>query len=583
MTTPHEKPCLVAAGQGFTVLYRGRSLYSRYNPQKTVVQTVTDMPLLPNTLVLCVSPCLWYGLTELTGRLPCDCFLLGVEADAALHALAADRLRALCEQQPSLTQNVALLDSGELHDIASIISTGTAREVRLPPPHRFRRVVAVELSGGAAFNAPLYQRLVRAAENAVATFWKNRLTLTKFGRLYARNLFRNLARLPSSIPFARLCRSVRKPLLLFGAGESAETTLKALPRAVFKQLYVIAVDAALPVLRAHGITPDCVVAVESQLAIETAYIGNTHTTPLLLADLVSRAQVTAHTAKSPAGSISYFFSAYTDAAFLQNLRAAHILPPTVPPLGSVGLTATYLALQLRSSDAVPVFVTGLDFSFSLGATHARGAPAHTARLATTDRLHQPQNIAAAFKYGARRVQGKAGEVFTDTALSGYANQFSTVFADAVNLYDIGQNGISLGIARASERELFLFLLSASANDATTASSGTATTDDDTATVSTKRRVRAYLAAEAAALTRLKALLVHGEAAGKTGMSAREEIAALLSSRDYLYVHFPDGYQCRADDLSFLKRVRSETDFFLKDITRAMSALESAAEQAGAGT
>ena len=562
-----EKPCLVQAGQGFSVLYKGRYLYSRYNPSRAIVQTVEALPLIANTLILCASPCLCYGFAELAEKMPDGCFLLGLEADAMLYELAKTELPKLQSKHSRLLQSAALLHSDELLAIVSILTNSKAHDCTLPPIYSFRRAIIVEMSGGVAFNVELYRKLAFAAEDTIATFWKNRLTLTKFGRLYARNLFKNLARLPKSVPLAQLEKQVQQPILLFGAGESAETTLTALPRAVFKQLYVIAVDAALPILRAHGITPNCVVAVESQLAIEKAYIGNTSVTPLILADSLSRVQVTTHTR----GKVSYFTSDYTTASFLRALDEQKLLPPTVPPLGSVGLTATYLALRLRASDNVPVFVTGLDFSFSLGKTHARAAPAHTLRLTQANRLLPTQNIDAAFKCGAHRKQGKSGEIFTDIALTSYASQFTSNFAAAKNLYDVGKTGLPLGIVRIGETELLAFITHLA--QPTSVQALQETRDATTAaTAYSSEHIIAFLSQEQTALERLKALLMYGEAASSSTLTAQEEIAMLLKPREYLYLHFPDGYECKATDISFLKRVRSEIDFFLKDITRSLLAI-----------
>ena len=59
------------------------------------------------------------------------------------------------------------------------------------------------------------------------------------------------------------------------------------------------------------------------------------------------------------------------------------------------------------------------------------------------------------------------------------------------------------------------------------------------------------------LQKLRQMLVSG------GDSA--QILEIIKKCEYLYLHFPDGYKTPTDDLSFLKRVRGEIDFFLKDL------------------
>ncbi len=553
-----QKPCLVHTGQGFSLSYQNRLLYSKYAPQKAIVQTIERLTVLPHTLILCASPCLWYGLGELLAKLPAHCFVLGIEADENLHDLAAAELRRLTAQwqtEHGSQPPVALLRRDEMLDIVEIIAAGRTQDVSLPPLHSFRRAIMLEMSGGTAFQADQYRRIAFAAENAIASFWKNRITLTKLGRLFSRNVFRNLAALPRSAPLASFLKSIDRPIVVFGAGESAGQTLAAMPHDKWKSYFVLAVDAALPVLVANGIVPHAVVAVESQLAIEKAYIGCTGLNVTLFADLSSRRQVTAHTA----GPVSYIASQFADTRFLADLRARGLLPPAVPALGSVGLTATYLALNLRSTPAVPVYVTGLDFSFSPGATHTRGAPAHTARLIAANRLMPAANYDAAFRQGAQFAAGKNGIVCTDKALSGYARQFAGVFGGTQNLFDLGKSGLPLGIARAHT------IADAPPAACPRTKTEAAYTED------VCRAVDAFFAQERAALERLKALLMHGERVKSPDMTVQEEIAQILARREYLYLHFPDGYQCNAGDLSFLKRVRSEIDFFLKDIQLAAAA------------
>ena len=68
LTSP-EKPCLVETSQGFSVLYKERYLYSKYSPAKSVLQRVEELTILENTLVVCLSPCLGYGLEELIKKM----------------------------------------------------------------------------------------------------------------------------------------------------------------------------------------------------------------------------------------------------------------------------------------------------------------------------------------------------------------------------------------------------------------------------------------------------------------------------------------------------------------------------------
>jgi len=50
------------------------------------------------------------------------------------------------------------------------------------------------------------------------------------------------------------------------------------------------------------------------------------------------------------------------------------------------------------------------------------------------------------------------------------------------------------------------------------------------------------------------------------------VLSLLLEHDYLYMHFPDGYKKPQMNEGFLKRIRAEIDFFLKDINSALGSI-----------
>lgn len=330
---------------------------------------------------------------------------------------------------------------------------------------------------------------------------------------------------------------------------------------------MIAVDAASASLKAMKIKIDAIVAVEGQLAIEKAYIGGTAKSSLLIADITSRKAVTRHTRNA----VTYFASKYTDSKFFKNLSQKEFFPQLVPPLGSVGLTAVYIALLLRANVNVPVFMSGLDFSFSLGRTHAKNAPAHISRLSTTNRFNPAENYAAAFRTGARQIFGKNNiPVFTDTALEGYAKSFTDTFSCIPNLYDAGKQGIPLGIQQIDSEKLKAYLetvqdspssLQEMEKNSNLKPENSLNNDKN----DKSKAVKEYLESEEKALNRIKELLMFGNDVASCSCSFEEELASLIAPREYLFLHFPDGYKCKTSDLSFLKRVRGQIDFFLKDI------------------
>ncbi len=563
-----EKPCLVNARQGFSVLYRNRHLYSKYDPAKSILEIVKNLKLLPGTLILCNSPCLCYGLQELLSALPENCFVLGVEFDARLHDLAL-------EYFPKSDSHCALLPyeylsgSGLMEYLTALTSTDGIlnNEINFPKRGNLRRVVKIDFSAGTGFSKSCYDNFFILTQNVITQFWKNRLTLVRFGRLYSRNIFKNLGQLNRAIPFTAIQKSVEKPVIVFGAGESIETAIARLKEQQ-DEYFIIAVDAAFSALKAAGIKCDAVIGVESQIAIEKAYIGarlndkqkNDIKAPLFICDLTSRPALARN-----ASELCFFFSEYDKNPFITRIQKLNETIPVIPPLGSVGLSAVCIALLLRKNDSVPVFVCGLDFSFSAGITHGKGTTQHKVRLSTSSRLNPAANYGAAFGAGTQAFTGKNGKkVFAGRALYDYAILFNDYFKGTANLFDIGKSGLNLGIPQTELPQLHHKY--GGIPDEKTFSAKDFIQQD--------KNILEFIRNEKEALLTLKDILINGDTANfrKPEIPLDTQVLELLAGRDYLFLHYPDGYSARTDT-GFLKRIRSEIDFFLKDCTLAEKMLQ----------
>jgi hypothetical protein len=413
------------------------------------------------------------------------------------------------------------------------------------------------MSAGTQFHSDFYAKVHQSADAAIARFWKNRLTLMRFGKLFSRNLFRNLARLPDCKPLPLRC--ITKPILVLGAGTSCDEFLLNCreKRLDWRRYFVVAVDTALPPLLNMGITPDLVIQLECQFAIEQAYYTAAGKSVPLAFDLASRPAVFSKLS----GDKYCFLSAFTDASFIE--RAALLSPLVLPPLGSVGIAALWLALRFRASDTVPVFVCGLDFAYPAGKSHCRASPAHTQFLRTINRL-KSDGMQSTFSVQSARVCGKNGAaLYSEPALLGYRDSFAALFAGAAALYDVGNTGLALGIPQATVRDV-----ENATNSAPIAPSLTHPTP-----IASAKAIGHYYKEEKSALEEIR-LILTGE---QSGGAADSRLHTLLCEREYLYLHFPDGdkfpHDAMCADLSFLKRVRGEIDVFLKDIAYAQKILQ----------
>ncbi len=576
-----QKPCIIQTAQGFSVSYKEKLLYSKYAPVKAITNTINNLTIQSGTIFLCCSPILPYGIKELLDKLPDQCFLLLCERDSALYDFTKSLFTGNDEiakvwKEINNSQKVAFLSQNELYQLPQILNKHSytfADGKQFSPAGSFRRIIRLDFSAGAGFNSSFYEELLQASTKALMTFWSNRVTLVKFGRKYSHNYFTNLQLLPKTIPLEKYFKSVLKPILIFGAGESINKGIEEI-KEYAKDFFILCTDTSLTSLLQNNITPDGVFIEEAQELIIQAFIGTkaqigqgkTH----IFASLSSTPLISHNFYLS---SISYFTTIFDDCNFISSMQKEKLLPPSNPPFGSVGLTTVYYADKFRTDDTVPIYIYGLDFSFSAGFTHAKGTMAHATRLKNTNRLNPIQNYKACYNENTRAFQDKAGNTFyTSHILQSYANTFNAYFYDKKNIFDSMDCGIKLAIpARKpdlNETESVCTGTDSNINKRNCTENSEYTNNEHTIQFlhqqtyqkDLSQKITKYIQDEKKQLETLKDILT-----GKIKLSeqeAEEKIRQLAEAREYLYLHFPDG-QIFSTELSLLKRIRIELDYFLK--------------------
>ena len=383
-----------------------------------------------------------------------------------------------------------------------------------------------------------------------------------------------------------------------GAGESAVEPLVFLKNnpEVRNCIYIIAVDAVLKTFKALNLKADAAVCEECQSIIARAFSGcagtasdNTNSAsgdtspaslcvkPEALYDTLFLS-ITGNTSVSfkNRGRTIFYAPLYTNAGFLKKLCSEGILQNIYEPLGSVGLSAVNLALKIRQNDEVPVYVCGLDFSYSKNRTHAASSFHDRERSKKINRLSTLEKLEAAFSPYAEKLPAK--ELFTTKNLSGYAELFADRFSGVKNIFNLGKAGIDLKIPKRMIEELtdstkYAAIQQENAiaqrSEEPAAREVTEKASDNTSKTVTAQKsdnraiseqISAYIQKEKDELRELRDIL-----SGKIPLSEEErnsKIQKLLENREYLYLHFPDGTRA-STEISFLKRVRSQIDFFLK--------------------
>jgi hypothetical protein len=258
-------------------------------------------------------------------------------------------------------------------------------------------------------------------------------------KLWVRNIQRNLIHLPlANMPAPHALEDV----IVCGAGPSLEKSIGSV-RELREQLTVVAVDTALPILDANGITPDVVVALEGQLYNAYDFLPVATREYDLLSDLTASAHVVEmHKA------VAWTFSRFDSTTLVNRLATLPGIAVVLPPLGSVGVAAVDLAQRLSSGR---VFLSGLDFAVQPGKTHARGAPSYLYGMAASRRLAPVRDRGVEVQL--HPTPGERGDVGTTQVLLGYARDLERV-ADASRCLVLEPEGVELSLPKAGVKEAF---------------------------------------------------------------------------------------------------------------------------------
>lgn len=518
-----NKPFLVETREGFSVKYCNKFLYSKYAPKKSILQIVQNLNILSDTLFLCISPLLCYGVKELISKLEPNCLLLGIEIDENLKNLTVQEYKNFSDQEKKIFQIPQYQELLQLPQ--NITKYGF-----------FKRVITIDFSAGSQFNQDFYQELFVKTRDAVSQWWKNRITLVKFGRKYSTNLFKNLYKLStfSTLP------SISKPILLCGAGESALPVLRQIKKIqIDKRPCIICVDAELHQLLALNIKADFVVCEESQSIISRAFTGAQKKFDFLLCSVTSSPTVS----RIKPDNTYFYTSLYSDTTFLSNLVHNEILPQPIPPLGSVGLVAMELALRMRANESVPIYLCGLDFSFSKGNTHGIETLHDKIRRTKNTKITCFSSFESCFNNDSIAFVNQNNQTkFTTPTLKSYAELFIYLFSKKNNVFSVTEQGYNLNLEINTVPECCAGDIKAAREQSFN-----------------KSKIIKWLNQEKQALSELRDIFTNKISLPET--DRKEKISNLLFKREYLFLHFPDGYNPNLSQ-GFLNRVRIEIDYFL---------------------
>lgn len=333
-------------------------------------------------------------------------------------------------------------------------------------------ITALELAGGSA--AALFELgAVTAAEpdwfgiaRKSAERWNakgaiNESTLRRFGRLWVRNLARNLDASASATGVGRLeglfaggaaasqgAGAPPIPAILLAAGPSLDQVLPRI-KEIARRALVVCVDTALRSLLRFGLEPDFLVVVDPQ------YWNWRH-----LAGLSSPSSfLVSESAAWPAVFRMPRRGAFLGGSLFPLGRRLEAFAGSKGQLGAGGSVATSAWDLCRLMGCSPVWTAGLDLGFPEGQTHARASLFEQRALASSSRLAPAASAQAAALVGEGSFEApsaEGGRVRSDRRMALYAWWFESRLARplAPPTISLGRGGLAIpGLGLGSLEEL----------------------------------------------------------------------------------------------------------------------------------
>lgn len=383
-----------------TLLVAGRYVHSRHAPEREAARSMEPVARREPPAVVILGA----GL--------------GYQADYLIEHTLLTRV-IVFEPDPALSR-VARRSGRPLFDETNprfVLVSSVDQLVDMLPQHAAEGFEVVDLPGRTAGD-PIFDRAREALRAFADRLDINRNTLQRFGRLWVRNLCRNLEHLAAGRGVAELAGSLSGiPALLLAAGPTLDEVLPALP-ALAERAVVIAVDTAVaPALRA-GVEPDFAVVVDPQ------YWNARHLDRIKAPRTLLVSEGSAHPRGFRAFEPPYYFCS----SVFPLGHAFETVKGRFGSLGAGGSVSTSAWDLARSLGAHTVFAAGLDLGFPDARTHCRGSYFEELALRLADRLRPAEQVVFGYLTGANPTPVPAndgGTVLSDRRMAVYRTWFAS--------------------------------------------------------------------------------------------------------------------------------------------------------------
>lgn len=385
-----------------TITVAGRYVHSSHNPEREA-ERITR---------------------ALARRDPPAVVLLGMGLGYQAAALLATTSSLIIAYEPSEELRRLAMSTGPLagddHSDRLFIAPALSELSSLLPRRAAQGFETLELPALGAYDedADAARSIVRAFAGRLEI---NRNTLNRFGRLWVRNLCRNLDELAGARGVAELASLMEGiPTLLLAAGPTLDQVLPHL-RELARRCLVIAVDTAVSPARRAGIEPDFAVVVDPQ------YWNARHLDRIPPGRTLLVSEASAH---------PFVFRHFRPPLFLCSSlfplgRSFEALLGAFGSLGAGGSVSTSAWDLARLLGTSQVYAAGLDLGFPGGRTHCRASFFEELALALGSRLQPAEGVIFRYTWsaGPQHVPGTDGEaLLSDRRMEIYRNWFASQLA-----------------------------------------------------------------------------------------------------------------------------------------------------------
>lgn len=467
----------------------------------------------PETLYFIPSPVDYLTFIQVLSLVPEDSYFVFSEVDPRLAEISFAQFSSLSAQP----ERFFWLGADTEQDIKKI-TDGI-------PWQRIRRVVLLTLGNSWLPHAARYRQIETRLADECTVYWMNRSTALGLGALWVQNIFKNLmVNAPSMRGWPHWGKD---PVVVVGAGTSVESLVPWL-RSASKTMRVLAADTALNFLHETGCNVDAAVCLESQQVNLKDFQAYAQKKLPVFLDL------TAHpsTPRILGGEVYPFYSRIAPLTLMTRLAALGFTE--IPALGSVGVAAVYLALQLTHG---PVILCGLDFAFPSGKTHVKDSPSLVERRMKADRTHSLEIPGIWAQPSSLMVQG----LHTTRIMSGYARSLENlVVPGADRIINLCQ-GLDFGLEKHQPPGPDSWGISLKVPG------------DSRPFFKSPAALEGFFQEENRNLTSFFLALEKINQGGNTPQT-QEQLLGLAKNLDHLYFNFPDTQPMPRFDTGFLSRL-----------------------------